>query len=191
MKFHLLVTLVAFLSLAAVSNAAEKDVLPVPALSGSGNMNNEFSLSEITSVRHNPWSTGYGVDGTISHYFTRYLGFSADADVLRSDQNAMAAYGFRGGPTARFFRNSRVQPFARALFGYGRLKEVENGPHRPYVNGFSYLAGGGTDVRFLGPLNVRLAADFENDPGNGKSVTNNRLLRFGVGLSYHFGGYGR
>jgi hypothetical protein len=191
LKFRLLLV-VALLSLTVASNAQsanEKNSQPAPALSGSGVTNDDVSLGYILTVRHDPWSTGYGVDGTVSHYFTRYFGFSAEADVLRSDQWSLAAYGFRGGPTVRFRQISRLQPFTRALFGYGRLKEIENGPTRPYANGFSYVLGAGSDVRLAGPFVARFSGDFENDPGVGR-IANNRLVRIGMGLAYRFGGYG-
>ena len=192
MKFRFLFVVV-LLSLAVVSNAGAQATEPAPSLAGTGFTNNQIALSPIVTVRHNPLSSGYGADGTVSHYFTRYLGFSADADVYRSDQWLQAGYGFRGGPTVRFRRASRLQPFARALFGYARLKEIQTGPTRPYIDGFSYVLGGGADVMLVGRFAARLAADFENDPGVGRSNENlhNRLIRIGVGVSYHFGKYGR
>ena len=191
MKLRLLFVVV-LLSLPVLSYAGEQDTEPAPALAGTGFTNNEIALSPIVTVRHNPMSSGYGGDGTVSHYFTRYFGFSADADVYRSDQWLQAGYGFRGGPTVRFRRDSRLQPFARGLFGYARLKEIQTGPLAPYISGFSYVLGGGADLMLVGPFAARLAADFEDYPGVGGTIQNlhNRLVRIGVGVSYHFGKYG-
>jgi hypothetical protein len=139
-------------------------------------------------------NTGTGLDATVSHNFSKHYGIAADADILRSDFVNFREYGYRAGPTVRFNRISRVQPFARSLFGYSRFKETNTGPQRPYVNGFSFVAGAGADLRLVGPISARLAADYEQNPDIHNPQTGTaamRLLRFTMGFSYRFGAAGR
>jgi lipopolysaccharide transport system permease protein len=131
----------------------------------------------------------YGAEESLSHYFTPHIGVSADVDVMKSSRDWFDAYGFRGGPTARFSKIGRLQPFARGLFGYGRYKATYTGPgpSHPYIGGFSFLAGGGSDVRLTGPFAARIAADYERYPSAPTSPT--QLLRLSVGLVWRLTAY--
>ena len=120
--------------------------------------------------------------------FTRHFGFSADADLLRSDYVQFREYGFRAGPTVRFFQTARMEPFARALIGYSRFKETITGPNEPYVSGVSYLVGMGDDVRLAGPVWARVAGDYEQNSSVGPKAT--RLLRISFGFTYKFNRFG-
>lgn len=184
-----LLLLIALFTLTMFSNAEEPNsqrALPTPALSTSGE-GNEMSVDGIVFVRGG-MNMGDGMDASLTHYFTRHLGFTADADDLTSNFVLFHEYGFRGGPTYTLRPKSRFQPFGRALFGYSRFKEINNGPTRPYVGGLSYLAGVGTDVRVVGSMFTRFAADYENDPHTGIDTT--RVFRMSVGVTYKFGRYG-
>lgn len=180
----------AVLVLALFANAADRKDIPYPALGNPGEAT-DISLGGVVFVRGG-MNTGTGLDATVSHYFTRHFGIAADADVLRSEFVQFREYGYRAGPTVRFSRIWRVQPFAHSLFGYSRFKETNTGPQRPYVNGFSFLMGAGGDVRLAGPISARLAADYEQNPDvpSPRSAAT-RMLRFTMGLSYRFGGVGR
>ena len=166
---------------------------PVSCLGKCRGGASDVSLNGIVFVRGG-MNTGTGLDATVSHYFTKHFGIAADADILRSDFVNFREYGYRAGPTVRFNRIWRVQPFARSLFGYSRFKETNTGPQRPYVNGFSYLVGAGSDVRLAGPIYGRLAGDYEQNPDVHNPQTRTaatRLLRFTMGFSYRFGATGR
>jgi hypothetical protein len=156
-------------------SSSEKRTAPAPAITDRGD--NELSVSYVIPVRHDPWSSGYGADVTASRYFTRHVGFSADVDYVKSSYESFTAYGFRGGPVVRIAQIGPFEPFARGLFGY------------PYVGGFSYLAGAGTDFRIVGPFSARVAADFEHFERIHASVIED--LRFSIGCSYHFKKFGR
>jgi len=173
------------LSLAAFS-VAEKppDAEPAPAVSMVPVEANEVSLSGVFFEREN-MNAGKGMSTSLTHYFTGHFGFTADADILKSDFALFREYGYRAGPTVTFLRSYRVQPFAHFLMGYSRFKEINTGPQRPYVSGFSYMPGGGADVRLIGSVFARVAIDGEVDPDTGPSVTH--VMRLSFGLNYKFG----
>lgn len=182
MRLRSILVLISLLSLAV--SAWSQTSVPAPALSKVSSNSNDVAVSGIVLVRDNA-NTGLGGDVALTHYFMKYLGFTGEADLLKSNYVELREYGFRGGPTFRLFPSSRFQPFARGLFGYSRYKETVTGPNRPYINGFSYILGGGTDIVLVGPLSARLSGDFEDDPSFVGNKT--RLLRFGFGLKYSFG----
>ena len=184
MRSRLLLLVVLF-SLTLFSNAQKPvgPTQPVPALTSIGE-NNEASVNGVLLVRGGP-NTGEGLSASLTHYFMRHFGVTADADVLKSDFVLFREYGYRVGPTVTFLRTSRIHPFAHALFGYSRFKETMTGPHRPYVNGLSYMAGAGGDVRLAGPVFARLAVNGQVDPSTHENKT--RLLRISFGLTYKFG----
>ncbi len=169
------------LTLAVVSWAQQS--VPVPALSKAPGDRNDAAVSAIILMRGGE-NFGKGAEATITHYFTRHLGFTGETDLLKSNFVEFREYGFRGGPTYRLLRWDRYQPFARALFGYSRFKETVTGPNRPYEEGLSYIVGGGADVRILGQIFARVSGDFEANPSFDGNKT--RALRLGIGLKYAF-----
>jgi len=176
---------VVFLILAA--SAWGENATPPSPLAGASDNSNEIAVSGAVMLRHE-LNTGTGVDAAITHYFVRNLGFTADADLMRSNYLDFREYGFRGGPTFRLLPERRLQFFAHGLFGYARFKDTGTGSARPYENGFSYVAGGGADVRVAGPISARMSGDFEHFTATG-GANPTRLLRFGFGLKYSFGNH--
>ena len=180
----------AVLVLALFANAVERKDAPAPALRIPGE-DSDISLSGIVQVRPDQTKSGLqiqlgtGMSATVSHYFTRHFGISADADFMRSDYVQFQGYGYRAGPTVRLNHVWRVEPFARALFGYSRYKETNTGPKLPYVSGLSFLAGGGGDLRLSGSIFARLAADYEQQTDSPRPhYATARMLRDTMGLSY-------
>lgn len=155
----------------------------MPALSSITGKNNEASVNGVLLVRGGP-NYGEGMNASLTHYFTRHFGVVTDAEVLKSDFQLFREYGYRAGPTVTFLRTPRIQPFAHVLFGYSRFKEKMTGPHLPYVGGFSYMAGAGSDARLAGPVFARVAVDGQVDP-DVRGATH--LLRISFGLTYKFG----
>jgi hypothetical protein len=180
-----LLLLVVLFSLTSFLNAQKPvgQTQPVPALSSIGE-NTEASVNGDILVRGGP-NTGEGMNASLTHYFTRHFGVTADADILKSDFRLFREYGYRAGPSVTFLRTSRIQPFVQALFGYSRFKETVTGPRRPYVSGFSYMMGAGGDVRLVGPVFARLAVDGQVDPSTHGNDTH--VLRISFGLAYKFG----
>jgi len=179
------------LTLAVVSWAQQ--AVPVPAITKAPGDSNDVAVSAIILARggenfsNSPsdWHAGTGAEATITHYFTRHLGFTAETDLLKSNFVLFREYGFRGGPTFRLFLSPRFQPFGRALFGYSRYKETNTGPTRPYEQGFSYIVGGGSDIRIVGQIFARVSGDFEANPAFADVKTH--AIRVGIGLKYAFG----
>ncbi len=182
MRLRSILVLIPLLSLAV--SAWAQTLLPAPALSKVSSNSNDLAVNGIVLVRDNA-NTGSGGEVALTHFFMRHLGITSEADLLKSNFVGLREYGFRGGPTYRFFLSSRFQPFARGLFGYSRYKETITGPNEPYINGFSYILGGGSDVVLLGPLSARLSGDYEGNPSFNGIKT--RMVRFGFGLKYSFG----
>ncbi len=168
-------------------SSSEKRTEPAPALTDMGN--SELSVSYVSLVRHDPWSSGYGADVTASRYFTRHVGFSMDADYLKSSYDSFTAYGLRGGPVVRITKIGPFTPFVRGLFGYGKFSNILTGKGNPYEGGFSYIAGAGTDFRLAGPFSARVAADFEDYPRISESTIHD--MRVSIGCSYRFKKFGR
>ena len=85
---------------------------PVPALSKAPGDSNDAAVSGILLMRggqnfsNSPsdWHAGDGAEATITHYFTRHLGFTGEADLMKSNFVEFREYGFRGGPTFRLIR---------------------------------------------------------------------------------------
>ena len=132
-------------------------------------------------------NAGVAADAAYTHYFTRNLGLTADADVLGANYEAFRAYGYRVGPTYRFIPYQRLQLFTRGLLGYARFKDGLTGPHRPYQDGFSYTLGGGTNIWLSDGWAARISGDYENCAGSSGKASPTRYLRFGVGFEYSFG----
>jgi opacity protein-like surface antigen len=197
-KSRLLLLFVALVlcTLAPAAEHSENATQTTPALS---NVPEEVGIS-VTPLAsfHTNADIGYGMNATLSHYFTRRFGISADGEYLKSNMYDLHEYAFRAGPTIRFAKIGRIQPFARGLAGYARVKATYTpdqlpfkGPagSYPYDDSFSFLIGAGVDVALAGPFSARVAGDFLDDLGTHNDKT--RLLRLGAGIVYHFGGLGR
>lgn len=159
---------------------------PAPALGLLPVDTNQFAMSGGVLMKQK-MNTGEAADAEYTHYFTRNLGFTADADLLRSNYQAFREYGYRFGPTYRFIPNQRVQLFPRALFGYARFKSGLTGPRRPYQDGFSYALGGGADIWLTGPWSARVTGDFEDCVDSFGAANPTRFLRVEFGFKYSFG----
>jgi hypothetical protein len=133
------------------------------------------------SLNPSEWKLGGGGEISIARYFSKHFGLTAGADLLYTRYLNFWEYGYRAGPVIRFRPNRRVQPFVRAMGGFSRYKEDLTGGR--YVNGGSFLAGGGIDWRLDGGLSLRTALDYEQNPVTplfGKT----RYLRFTLGFKY-------
>jgi peptidoglycan-associated lipoprotein len=87
------------------------------------------------------------------------------------------------GPTVRFRNDSRVTPFAHALFGGGRFSLSGAGLSGAETD-FTWAAGGGVDVGVSQHLGVRLAqADFLQTRVAGNSQNH---FRFSAGIVFKF-----
>ena len=196
MKSWLLLSFFAFVLCALAPAEESLDKGPAPAL---GNVADSvgIAVSPLASI-HSEGSAGYGASAALSHYFTRRFGITADGEYLKADMYDLHEYGFRAGPTIRFYEKGRFQLFARGLAGYALVKATytaDQKPFRgpagsyPYDSSFSFLVGGGTDLALKGPFSARLTGDFVDDGPTHNDKT--RLIRFGVGLVYNFGVIGR
>ena len=194
MKFRLLLLVFVFIFCTLVP-AADKGAQPAPALSGLPGVN-EIAIGPMFNL-HTDLNTGYGVNATLSHYFTRHFGISSDSEYLKLDTRDLTEYAFRAGPSIHFYEKGRFRPFARALVGYARWKATYTVPSSqlpfrgpagsyPYDGGLSFLVGAGTDIRVSGPISARVAGDFMDDGPTHNDKT--RLVRLSVGLTYRFGG---
>lgn len=194
MKSRLVVLVLVFVlsTLASAQQRPAKEALPAPALSNVPE-EDEIAISPIVNL-HSDGNAGYGTNATLSHYFTRRFGITADGEYLTSNLYDLHEYAFRVGPTVRFHEKGRVQPFARGLLGYARVKATYTADQKsiggpissyPYDDSASFLLGAGADIALMGPLSARVAGDFIDDLGTHNDKT--RMLRLGVGIVYRFG----
>ena len=189
------------LSLMTVPLWAEQTAPPPRAPISERGASFDVALSGILMLRSNgdfnpnpsSWNSGMGVDLSVSHFFTKRLGLTIQSDFLNDSFLNFREYGVRGGAIARIRAGRKVEPFARAMFGYSRYREEKILPNQTNFSGFSYIVGGGMNFRLKGPLAAVGSLDFEGNPaihnrvGSTTATTKTRLFRVGVGVKYTFG----
>jgi hypothetical protein len=106
-----------------------------------------------------------------------------------------SVYTFLVGPQVYPFRHRKLTPFGHFLYGVGYYRNVtasyggfQGGDHDSVVR--AWEAGGGLDLSFKERWAVRVIqvdTTSANFYPNTSSYTNRSLLRFSVGIVYHFG----
>ena len=148
---------VAFVVLLVLSGvAAAQDNSKVDIFGGYQYTHVSTGVSGAPTFNFNGW------DASLSGYFNKYVGISADfSGAYGSPLGAsFKIHTFMFGPIVRFTNKSRVTPFAHALFG-GVHGSASAGGFGAGETDFSWAAGGGIDVGVNHRFAVRLAqADF-------------------------------
>jgi opacity protein-like surface antigen len=130
--------------------------------------NSGINIGGLDSFALNGW------DASLSGYFGRYLGFTADfAGTYGTPKTVVPQIGrigvntdlytFMFGPELRAANKSPFQPFAHALFGAAHVKGAVSVSGVGGVSisdsntGFAWAAGGGLDFKLLPLIGLRLA----------------------------------
>jgi opacity protein-like surface antigen len=150
--------------------------IPERSLSPTDPTFNERLFNDRTGLH------GFNIEGT--GYFTPVFGLTGDFSFNKQDREFATTTGrgsldtrvinVLGGPTAKFNTNSRLEPFARALFGVANTKfEAENTTvlttgevitrFETNATDFAMALGGGLDVRVTDRWLVR-AFQFDYNP---------------------------
>jgi opacity protein-like surface antigen len=121
-----------------------------------------FGGYQFTHVALGHDSDGFNLNGwnaSVSGYFNKYLGISADFSGGRYDSPFginSKVYPYLVGPTARFPKHTKMTPFAHVLFGGAHLNASSLGLSGS-DNSFAWAMGGGVDVYVSSRFSVRLA----------------------------------
>jgi hypothetical protein len=142
-----------------------------------------------------------GANVSVTGYVNKYIGFTGDfSGSYKKENQAVGAQGsevkrskytFQGGPQVKFRNSSRVQPFARALFGVTKTSN-EIRPNNAGIpptgltveqiddnySAFSTSYGGGVDVKINKKVSLRLIqVDYNSvfSKTRNLTVTNARL----------------
>jgi opacity protein-like surface antigen len=122
-----------------------------------------FGGYQFTHVALGHDFNGFSLNGwnaSVSWYFNKYLGMSADFSGGRSYGSAFGVdskvYPYLVGPTARFPKHTKMTPFGHVLFGMAHLKASSLGLSGS-DNSFAWAMGGGVDVYVSSRFSVRLA----------------------------------
>jgi hypothetical protein len=156
--------------------------VPVPALRTP--VGDDVSVGYMLVVKDSGLNLGNGVEFKSTHYLTRHIGFSAEAEAMQvTPRWNLSEIAARGGATYRFNIGANFQPFVQALAGYASVTATSYfGPGKHTKVGGSLLGGAGADVRVRGPLFARITADVVD---NWDAKT--RFVRGTAGIAYHFG----
>jgi opacity protein-like surface antigen len=153
-------------SLAQASLNSATQLLGLPPLSLGAHLNLSgwnVSLQE----NRNSWFGGV-IDFSGNYVTKSFIVFQVPGttDTLR---NRIRFYTFMAGPQVTMRKSSRLQPFARALFGGARLKVEDTGldngaPATSTLSGgetgFAMGGGGGVDFHFIHRVAVRAVGDY-------------------------------
>ena len=118
-----------------------------------------------------------GFNAALTGYITRRFGITGDFSFNQNDRDFTGPGGrgslntrvinVLGGPTVKFFNDSRVTPFARALFGIANTRfeaeeerNVAGGTRRSSfttnATDFAMALGGGVDVKLNDRVDLRV-----------------------------------
>ena len=130
-----------------------------------------------------------GWNAAVSGYFNRYVGVTGDFSGSYGSPTVLGLgistklYTYMGGPVVRFPNNSKITPFAHALFGGGRISGDVAGIGLS-ENGFTWAAGGGLDAKVSPHVSIRVA-QFDFLQTRFVSTTQNNY-RYSAGIVFHF-----
>ncbi len=192
MKRKLVVCLLAFISLSAVSLfgvcANAQDVAKFDVFAG------------YSYVRENPSTSGvdgfnlHGGSASIAYNAHHWL--SAVADFGGYHSNNILGTGIDGtlstylfGPRISYRRDSRITPFGQVLFGVAHIGGSNGLAFSSSNNAFAMTIGGGVDYKMsrrfsIRPVQVDYLLTRFNEFGLGAQNQNN--LRVSTGVVFHF-----
>jgi opacity protein-like surface antigen len=157
--------------------------------------NSGINIGGLDSFALNGW------DASLSGYFGRYLGFTADfAGTYGAPKVVIPQIGqiglntdlytFMFGPELRAANKSPFQPFAHALFGAAHVKGAVSVSGVGGVSisdsntGFAWAAGGGLDFKLLPLIGLRLGQfDYVQTRIGGNNQNN---FRYSAGIVLRF-----
>jgi opacity protein-like surface antigen len=157
--------------------------------------NSGIRIGGIDSFALNGW------DASLSGYFGRYLGVTADFAGTYGTPKVVVPqigqigvntdlYTFMFGPELRAANKSPFQPFAHALFGAAHVKGsvsvsgVGGASISDSNTGFAWAAGGGLDFKVLPLIGLRLGQfDYVQTRIGGNNQNN---FRYSAGIVLRF-----
>jgi hypothetical protein len=136
-------------------------------------------VSGVDSINLNGWNA------SVSGYFTKNLGISADFSGAYGSPFGVSTkmYPFMFGPIVHLPNSSKITPFAHALFGGAHLTASASGVSAGETD-FAWAAGGGLDAHLNSRYSVRLAQfDFLQTRFGGDNQNN---FRYSAGILIKF-----
>ena len=136
-------------------------------------------VSGVDSINLNGWNA------SVSGYFTKNLGISADFSGAYGSPFGVSTrmYPFMFGPIVHLPNSSKITPFAHALFGAAHLTASASGVSAGETD-FAWAAGGGLDAHLNSRYSVRLAQfDFLQTRFGGDNQNN---FRYSAGILIKF-----
>ncbi len=111
-------------------------------------------LNDLTAVNTGLDTRGFTVEGTYN--VNKVLGVVADFGASYSTRQTNL-YSYMFGPRLNLRTDSRVTPFAHALFGGAHASKVPNNTPGTFksASGFAMALGGGVDVKLTNRVSLR------------------------------------
>jgi hypothetical protein len=152
---------------------------PSPAITGS-TISNEVSADFLLPIKDQS-HIGFGGQVATTHFLSDNVGVQLQGDYLKTNEYDLHDAGVRVGPIVRFWSQHSIQPYARVLLGYARVRSSYLKPTGSYQGGGSIMFGGGLDFPLSSGWYGKLGADLQDDWG-----TDTEAGRVLVGVSYRF-----
>jgi opacity protein-like surface antigen len=121
-----------------------------------------YQYTHVSPGQGFPGDNLNGWNASVSGYFNKYLGISADFSGIYGNVAGVSThvYPYLFGPIVRFPNSSKITPFAHALFGAAHSRFSDLGLSTT-DNSFAMAFGGGLDANINSRFAVRLAqADY-------------------------------
>ncbi len=128
-----------------------------------------------------------GVSGSVSYNANDWFGFVGDLGVYHGSPFGIGftATTYTFGPRFSYRKDSRVMPFAQALFG-GSHFSASSGGFGATSNPFAYSIGGGADVPLGSSDRIGLRPQFDYIGFRSNGSTSNSV-RISVAFVFHIG----
>jgi hypothetical protein len=164
---------------------------------GGGLLFRSFDNIDSSGMPTNLRLNQLGWAGYADYRFLHWLSLGADlsgAYHLSSENGNTQIYTAMIGP--RFYpfgHEHKITPFGQVLFGrgfYGYNLESQGGfnPLSHWDNGYTWMAGGGLDVRYRRRWLIRIIEfDYEDSKFGASGAPSEGNYRVSVGLIYRFG----
>lgn len=126
-----------------------------------------------------------GVSGSLAYHLNNWAGAVADFGVYHSSPSGvgLTTVTYMFGPRFSYNTDSKVTPFAQALFGGGHMSASAGGVSAT-SNPFAYSFGGGADLNLSDRMAFRPQVDYVGLRVNGAS---SNCVRISAAFVFRFG----
>jgi len=126
---------------------------------------------------------GFTTSGT--RFFNDWLGVEAGVSGAFGSPFGIPTrwFWYGAGPKIAWRHHSRIHPWGHVLVGGARIRVVQSAGVPAAINSFSWVAGGGADIRLNGRLAWRVEADYVNTRFSSATQHNSRY-RSGIVLNF-------